>query len=265
MKILKLLNKKFILFFIYIFFILIKAHSNEPVDIWNIEKKDAENLNVNNKDNSKNNNKISVSDGVDLGTNIEISEEKDFISKTNYLVGLYDPAENDLSINMWEFTDGEKILRIIDKIQNLKLSEDAKKLYNNLILTNALPPKINFSNDQFLKIKIDWLIKNNNLNLIKNFIIKNGETNIDSRLLKFYLDQYLSVGDIENACNLFSFLNNKKLDDYISKYKIYCLINNKKKEVAQLQFDLLKEQGFNDKFFEGKFNFLMGYDEKKKC
>ena len=51
------------------------------------------------------------------------------------MVGLYDPAQNDLSINMWEFSDGEKILEIIKKIQKLNLSEDAKEIYNNVILT----------------------------------------------------------------------------------------------------------------------------------
>ena len=39
-------------------------------------------------------------------------------------------------------------------------------------------------------------------------------------------------------------------DDYISKFNIYCLINLDKKEEAQLHFDLLKEQGFEDNFFE---------------
>jgi len=70
---------------------------------------------------------------------------------------------------MWEFTDGEKILKIVKKINKLNLSQDAKDIYNKLILTNALPPKKNFTKKQFLKIKIDWLIKNNNLELIQDF------------------------------------------------------------------------------------------------
>ena len=36
----------------------------------------------------------------------------------------------------------------------------------------------------------------------------------------------------------------------------------KKNELAQLQFDLIKETGFEDVFFEEKFNFIMGYSEK---
>ena len=102
----------------------------------------------------------------------------------DYLVGIYDPSDNDLSINMWEFSDGEKILRVIKKIEKLNLSEDAKEIYNYVILTNSFPPKKNFSKEQFLEIKIDWLIKNGDLELIKDFVIKNKKEKINSRLLK---------------------------------------------------------------------------------
>ena len=55
-------------------------------------------------------------------------------------------------------------------------------------------------------------------------------------------------------------------DDYLTKFKIYCLINENRTEEAQLQFDLMKELDFNDEFFEKKYNFIMGYtsdDEKQ--
>ena len=45
----------------------------------------------------------------------------------------------------------------------------------------------------------------------------------------------------------------------MSKFNIYCLINNNKKEEAQLLLDLKKELGFEEKFYENKINFLMGY------
>ena len=262
MKILRLLSKKFTLFFLYIFFVYNIANSTEPVDIWNIEKKDNDNKNDVTSVLTEEDEEISISDNIKNKKTTSIRQETDLTLDKNYLVGLYDPVQNDLSINMWEFSDGEKILEIIKKIQKLNLSEDAKEIYNNVILTNSLPPKKNFSEEQFLKIKIDWLIKNKNLELIKDFIIKNNEQEIDSGLLKFYLNYYLSVGDIENACNLFSFLKNSSSDNYISKYKIYCLINEEKRDIAQLQFDLMKETDFKDRFFEEKFNFLMGYSEK---
>ena len=262
MQILRLLSKKFILFFFFIFFFCNIATSAEPVDIWNIKKKNDDGKNNVTNTSTEEDEEISISDNITNETTISITQETDLSLVKNYLAGLYDPDDNDLSINMWEFSDGEKILEIIKKIQKLNLSEDAKEIYNKVILTNSFPPKKNFSKEQFIKIKIDWLIKNGDLELIKDFVIKNNEEEIDPRLLKFYLDQNLSVADLENACKLFSFLKNSSNDNYISKYKIYCLINDKKNELAQLHFDLLKEIGFKDNFFEEKFNFIMRYSEK---
>ena len=179
MKILRLLNKKIIIFF---FLISSVAVSNEPVDIWNIDKKD----NKNNVSNTLNNEdeKNSISTDIKNETIIPITEENNLNLEKNYLVGIYDPSDNDLSINMWEFSDGEKISKIIKKIKKLNLSEDAKEIYNYVILTNSFPPKKNFSKEQFLEIKIDWLIKNGDLELIKDFVIKNKKEKINPRLLK---------------------------------------------------------------------------------
>ena len=58
---------------------------------------------------------------------------------------------------------------------------------------------------------------------------------------------------------LFNDIDLNYSDDYIDKFKIYCLIQNNKNEEAQLLFDL-KELNFNDNFFENKFNILMSYN-----
>ena len=46
----------------------------------------------------------------------------------------------------------------------------------------------------------------------------------------------------------------------MEKFKIYCLVFNKKPQ-AQL-LDLLREQKQSDKFFDDKINFLLGISEK---
>ena len=62
-------------------------------------------------------------------TNLVNIEQDDKIDLNQpKLVGLYDPAENDLNLNMWELSDGEKIIKIVKKIQSIKLSNDAKYL-----------------------------------------------------------------------------------------------------------------------------------------
>ena len=259
MKTSKLLNKNFFIIFILIFFISSSLHSNEPVDIWNLEN--IKDKNKENKKKNKNSNDNLVIKDFENSNIISIEEEEKINTKNNYLVGLYDPAENDLSIDMWKFSDGEKVVNQIKKIQKIKLSIDAKNIYNKLILTNAFPPKLNLDVDEFTKFKIDWLIKNDDLSLIKQFIIRNYQDDHNSKIIKYYLDKNLSYANLESACETFSLIKNLPKDDYILKYKIYCLINKNLKDIAQLQYDLLKESGFIDDFFDKAFNILMGYSD----
>ena len=59
--------------------------------------------------------------------------------------------------------------------------------------------------------------------------------------------------NVKKACEIFSEIKDSIEDVYLSKFNIYCLIHNKKKEEAQLLIDLKKElNDFNDKFFEKK-------------
>ena len=115
MKILRLLNKKFIIFF-FLFFNA--AVSNEPVDIWNIDKKDNQNKNNVLETLNSEDKKNSISIQTKNETIISITEENNLNLEKSYLVGIYDPSDNDLSINMWEFSDGEKISKIIKKLKN---------------------------------------------------------------------------------------------------------------------------------------------------
>ena len=55
-----------------------------------------------------------------------ITEENNLNLKQNYLVGIYDPSDYDLSINMWEFSDGEKISKIVKKIKKYSRSEERR-------------------------------------------------------------------------------------------------------------------------------------------
>ena len=261
MKILKLLNKKFLAYFLFLTFILVHSNSNEPVDIWNLE-------NVKKNDNSKIETKIETSNSKNSNISnlnrsnlINIEQDEKIESNQLKLVGLYDPAENDLNLNMWEFSDGEKILQIVKKLQKIKLSKDAQNIYKKLLLTNAFPPENNINFDEFVDLKINWLLKNDDLNLIKEFIIKNSQEKSNNILIKYYLDKNLSLSKIDNACEIFSEINTIPDINYFVKYKIYCLIHQDKKEIAQLQYDLAKEVGFKDKSFDKSFNFLMGYTD----
>ena len=261
MKNLKLLNKKYFSAILFCLFFGFDAQSQEPVDIWNIEEKQTiENIDVDENNEGKDitqNSIYKMQSQKDGELNIE--EDSTLASNTIKIVGLYDPAENGLDINMWSKSNGDQILNIFKRIDKMKLSKDASEILDILLLTNAHYPEINISKDQFLELKSNWLIKNSNLQLIENYLLKNQIINEHPKLTKLLVDNYLSKSEVKKACEVFSKIKDSIQDNYLSKFNIYCLINNNKKEEAQLLLDLKKELGFEDKFYEKKISFLMGY------
>ncbi len=265
MKISKLLNKIY-LSILFIFFLSManSLSENNPVDIWNIDKKQIQ-------ENSENNESISITERnpetekIDV-FNMQSKDNSDLIkidktlnSKEIEIIGLYDPEDFGLKIDMWSNSNGDQLKYIFSNLSKMNLSKDASELMNIVLLTNAYYPNKNISEKDFLKIKSDWLIKHNNLELIEEYLIKNNILNLHPKLSKYLVDKYLSQSELDKACKIF--LNNSKpiKNNYLSKFNIYCLINSGKKDEAQLIFDLKKESGFNERYFENKLNYLFGY------
>ena len=128
-------------------------------------------------------------------------------SKDVSIVGIYDPSENDLTMDMWVNSNGEKILEIINSLENIKLSNDATNILDIALLTNSYYPKRNISNEEFLKIKSDWLLKKKNLDLIEKYLVKNKDLKNSYNLIKYYVDYYLSRSDVKKSCDIFEKIN----------------------------------------------------------
>ena len=260
MKILKLLNKFFIVFLTLCFSKQILL-ATEPVDIWNIEKK-----NISNKVKVENNDSINtkIIQGVKIDQQLEnVIVNKELDASLINLIGLYDPAENGLDIDMWSNSDGDEIKSILKKINSQKLSNFSEKILDITLLTNSYLPKNNISAKEFLDLKFEYLIKKKDFDLIKRFLIKNPSLKNSDKLVRFYAEYYLSNSKIDKSCEIF---NNISLisDNYLTNFKIYCLINQNKKEEAQLLFDLNSEMETLDDFFVKKFNILMGYEKNEE-
>ena len=267
MRILKLLNKKFFLV-IVIFFSWNCYAEEKPVDIWNIDKETVEKNSLKEKPDSKNNTKIintdktSVYDMQSKKKNISIKLDQNLNLNEVKLLGLYDPEEYDLDINMWTNSDGDQLKNIFSKLNKINFSDDATEIMNISVLTNSYYPNKNISESEFLKFKSDWLIKNSDIELIKEYLIKNQALDIQPELTRYFLDEHLSNFEIEKACEIFSENLNPINDKYLSKFEIYCLVKSNKKDEAQIVFDLKKELGFKDEYFEKKINFLFGYTDE---
>ena len=257
MKILKQLSKFFLIFFILSIFTK-SAVSNEPVDIWNIEKKEnvvEETLKENNV--SINNENFQGINTLDQNIIVNDSTGLNEIK----LAGLYDPAENGLSIDMWSNSNGKDIKYFLDKLSSQKLSNFSEKILDVALLTNSYLPTNNISRKEFLDFKFQYLINKKDFNLIKNFIIKNPSIKDNDKIISFYTNYYLSNSQLDKSCEIFDYVK-EVATDYLNNFKIYCLINQNKTEEAQLLIDLKSEFGSLDEFFLKKFNILMGYEKK---
>ncbi|MDA7714057.1 hypothetical protein N8824_01990 [Candidatus Pelagibacter sp.] len=265
MRHLKLLSRKHLSIILFFLSLGLNAQSQEAIDIWNVEEKGvaAKTSNIeNNGDENISQNTIYEMQSQNKDK-LNIDETQTLLSKEVKIVGLYDPEENGLDINMWSNSNGDQVLNIFKRIDKLDLSKDASEIMDILLLTNAYYPELNISKEQFLEIKSNWLIKNSNYELIENYLLSNQIINENPKLTKYLVDYHLSQSNIKKACSFFSRIKDPIEDIYLSKFDIYCLINNNKKDEAQLLMDLKRELGeFKDKFYEKKINYLMGYTNK---
>jgi hypothetical protein len=267
MKILKLLNNKYLSILLLIFLSTFNANAEDkPIDIWNIDENEIEESSASNNQNNleTNNDDISQPSIFDLQSEKEIETvqvSSDLNSQEIKIIGLYDPEDYDLQINMWSNSNGDQLKYLFTNINKMQLSKDASDLLNIVLLTNSYNPEINITNEEFLNIRSNWLIKNKDRELIEEYLVKNQILNLHPDLSRYLVDQYLSEANIEKACELF--LKNSEVinDEYLSKFNLYCLINAGRSEEAQLILDLKKELGFNDEYFEKKLNYLFGYTQ----
>ena len=259
MKNSKLLNSLIFQLLLTIVF-SIQLIAAESIDIWKgsseIKIESAESNQINPDDEKKS----LFEERQIVKTNIfqENNEDLDF----NKVYGLFDPEENNLSLEIWIESDGKILLEQLKRIETINLSKDSEELLIKILFTNSYLPVKNINSSDFLDYKLEWLIKKDKVDIIEEFLSKNPDIENNTNLLKYLIDKDLSEADINKACEKIKFFNKGTNDDYLQKFKIYCLINGNNLAEAQLQYDLLNEKGSIDNFYNKKINYLLGYTEE---
>ena len=120
---------------------------------------------------------------------IDIDEQK-INDSGQTIIGIFDPEDNNFSLNMWSQSDGTDIKNILKRINKLELSKLSEDLLFQVLFTNAYPPKINLSSEEFLKIKIDWLIKNQRFQDLETLLKNNPIVGRETKAVKFLINEY---------------------------------------------------------------------------
>ena len=256
---LKSLNRYISFFVLCISFLPLCAE--EEIDIWSKENKEnSENPKIKIDSSNKTLN-TEVFNKSKINNEIKIENEISGNLRDAELFGIYEPANSNFNLNMWSQTDAEDIRSSLKRINKIKLSKFAQNLFENTFFSYSYPPK-GMDNKEFIDLKIDWMISNKRLNLIEESLKQNNKFHNKKKIIQYLVDDNIARADLKEGCEKINFIDKNIKDQYLEKFKIYCLIFNDKKNEAQLLHDILKEQNQSDKFFDDKINFLLGINNK---
>ena len=119
---------------------------------------------------------------------------------------MFDPEEIDLSLSMWVSSDGNEIKKTLKRINKINLSNFSEELLFKILFTNAYPPEKNLSDDEFLDIKINWLIQNKRIENLENLLKTNVQVSKKPKALRSLVEEYLSLADVKSACDKINML-----------------------------------------------------------
>jgi len=256
MKLLNL-NKKFFLTLILSFFFITHLFTEDGVDIWKKENLTKKNNSAKAKDVSLEKSISKININLEPPSEIEVNTGSSEINK-NLVYGIFDPDENNLTLDMWVNSEGTRIKDTIDRLNRIKLSSFAEEIFINTLFTFSKLPNQNMTDVEFINYKLDWLIKNNKSELIAIFLNKNKKFPNKKKIIKYMIDENIAKAELNKACQNILKISNDVKDSYLEQFKIICFIRNNKKNEAQLILDLLREQKLSNKFFDNKINYLLG-------
>ena len=259
------LSKRFLISLILIFFCLINFSFAEPKDIWKKSKEIK--IQENEKKIIKNNNldkdlpqTVFDKEKIDLSVN-KINQSGEIIDD-EIIFGLYEPQETKISLNFWSVVDQSTYDRFIKNILK-KNKKSLTALSERILFTKTNLSSFPDKGKMHLEFITEWLIKNQKMNLSDKVVKQNKVINNNSQLIKFLFTHYLSNGQIDKACNYINLKNATVQNVELDKFKIFCLLNNKKIKQALSQLELTRETNSLDNFFVEKINFLTGISDRK--
>ena len=236
--------------------------SEDKIDIWNNKKTEvnSKSQKINPKE-TQDKMKIQSTQTIQADDKIEIQEDQTIQPNEQKVYGIYEPANFNFSLNMWSTTKAEDLRSSLKRLNKIDLSNSSNEILEVILLSFAYPPN-GMTENEFVDLKLNWLIDNDRIDLIESFLKQNDQFDSKSKAVQYLVDKNIASGNIKKGCEKIKFIDAKIKDAYLEKFKIYCLVFNDKKPEAQLLLDLLREQKQSSKFYDDKINFLLGVTDK---
>ena len=206
---------------ILIFFSYSPLVCEDKIDIWNSNK------NVTNDNTLKE--KINVQDTTSSGTSqtiqalekIEIQEGSEIQTEEQQVFGIYEPANYDFSLNMWSKTKAEDLRSSLKRLNKINLSKSSNEILEGILFSFSYPPQ-GMTEKEFVNLKIDWLIKNDRVDLIESFLKQNEQFDNKSKVVQYLVDKNIASANIKEGCEKIGYIDAKIKDAYLEKFKRFC-------------------------------------------
>ena len=147
-----------------------------------------------------------------ISTNIEAGERIQAENTEKNIYGIFDPQENNFDLEMWSNTKGEDIKSVFNRVNKIKLSKSAEDIFINTIMTYSYLPE-NMSDEDFLNLKINWLIKNDKIDLLEDFLDKNNNFKGKKKIIQYLVDKNIAKADLKEGCKKADLIASKKVSE----------------------------------------------------
>ena len=225
---LKSLNK-YISLLIIIFFSY-PLYGEDEIDIWNEKKQEVIENSKKKKIDPSSSINLKIFEGDPIDQKVKIENEVSTKTEEIKIFGIFDPAENDFDLNMWSTSDAEDVRSSIKRIKKINLSNTSKKIFEQTLFSFAYPPK-GMDEEEFINLKINWMIDKKRSNLIEKFLEQNSVFHNKKKIIQYLVDENISNANLKEGCKKINFIDKNIKDSYLEKFKIYCLVFNNKKNL----------------------------------
>ena len=158
--------------------------SEEKIDIWQgKEKIKLENTEIEKKETNNNINRIESSQKIKTLEKIKIEEGTLISASEKKVYGIFEPADYNLSLNMWSATKAEDLKSSLKRLNKIKLSKSSNEILEMILFSFSYPPK-GMTEKEFVNLKISWLIKNDRVDLIESFLKQNEDFEGKSKVVQ---------------------------------------------------------------------------------
>ena len=206
------------LFCLLIFSLFITTlNSEEKIDIWkNNENKETSNVDKPKPDQKLNQNKFENPNKINQKQTIKIEDNPLSSSNEVKIFGVYDPEDFNFDLNMWTSTSAEDVRSSIKRLKRIELSETSKDILEKILLSFSYPPD-GMTDEEFVYLKINWLIENDRINTIEDFLKQNQEFKGKDKVVQYLVDKNISQADIKKGCERIKFIDSTIKDSYLEK------------------------------------------------